>query len=118
MRGIFTEITESYQTLAGASEVCVQAGTEGVPEDAVSVVIPDAVMYIPLEDLVDFEKEKERLTKEKEKLEKELARSKGMLSNEKFLNKAPAEKVAEERAKMDKYQQMMDDVLARLAQMK
>ena len=74
-------------------------------------------MYIPLEDLVDFEKEKERLTKEKEKLEKELARSKGMLSNEKFLNKAPAEKVAEERAKMDKYQQMMDDVLARLAQM-
>ena len=55
---------------------------------------------------------------EKEKLEKELARSKGMLSNEKFLNKAPAEKVAEERAKMDKYQQMMDDVLARLAQMK
>lgn len=118
VRGIFTEITESYQTLAGASEVCVQAGTEGVPEDAVSVVIPDAVMYIPLEDLVDFEKEKERLTKEKEKLEKELARSKGMLSNEKFLNKAPAEKVAEERAKMDKYQQMMDDVLARLAQMK
>ena len=69
VRGIFTEITESYQTLAGASEVCVQAGTEGVPEDAVSVVIPDAVMYIPLEDLVDFEKEKERLTKEKEKLE-------------------------------------------------
>ncbi len=63
-------------------------------------------------------RKKERLTKEKEKLEKELARSKGMLSNEKFLNKAPAEKVAEERAKMDKYQQMMDDVLARLAQMK
>ena len=55
---------------------------------------------------------------EKEKLEKELARSKGMLSNEKFLNKAPAEKVAEERAKMDKYPQMMDDVLARLAQIK
>lgn len=65
--GIFTEITESYQTLAGASEVCVQAGTEGVPEDAVSVVIPDAVMYIPLEDLVDFEKEKERLNQGKRK---------------------------------------------------
>ena len=75
-------------------------------------------MYIPLEDLVDFEKEKERLTKEKAKLEKELARSKGMLSNERFLSKAPADKVAEERAKMDKYQQMMDDVVARLAQMK
>ena len=118
VRQIFTDIVESYQTLAGATEVLVQAGTDNVPEDAVSVVIPDAVMYIPLEDLVDFEKEKERLTKEKAKLEKELARSKGMLSNERFLSKAPADKVAEERAKMDKYQQMMDDVVARLAQMK
>ena len=118
VRQIFTAIVESYRTLAGATEVLVQAGTDSVPEDAVSVVIPDAVMYIPLEDLVDFEKEKERLTKEKAKLEKELARSRGMLSNERFLSKAPADKVAEERAKMDKYQQMMDDVVARLAQMK
>ena len=54
----------------------------------------------------------------KEKLEKELARSKGMLSNEKFISKAPAAKVEEEKAKLEKYQQMMDDVLARLAQMK
>ena len=71
-----------------------------------------------MEDLVDFEKEKERLTKEKEKLEKELARSKGMLSNEKFISKAPAAKVEEEKAKLEKYQQMMDQVVARLAQMK
>ncbi len=86
--GIFTEITESYQTLAGASEVCVQAGTEGVPEDAVSVVIPDAVMYIPLEDLVDFEKEKERLTKEKENWKRNLREARVCFPMRKFLNKA------------------------------
>ena len=69
-------------------------------------------------DLVDFEKEKERLTKEKEKLEKELARSRGMLSNEKFMSKAPEAKVAEEREKLAKYEAMMAQVEARLASMK
>ena len=87
-------------------------------EDAVSVVIPGAVAYLPLEDLVDFEKEKERLNKEKAKLTKELARSRGMLSNEKFLNNAKPEKVEEEKAKLAKYEQMMEQVEERLAQMK
>ena len=84
----------------------------------VSVVIPDAVAYLPLEDLVDFEKEKERLNKEKDKLTKELARSRGMLSNEKFLNNAKPEKVQEEKDKLAKYEQMMEQVQERLAQMK
>ena len=66
----------------------------------------------------DFEKEKERLHKEKDKLTKELARSKGMLSNEKFLNNAKPEKVQEEKDKLAKYEQMMAQVEARLAQMK
>ena len=118
VRQTFADIRDTYESLAGASDVVIQAGTQGVPEDAVSAVIPDAVLYIPLEDLVDFEKERERLTKEQARLEKELARSKGMLSNERFLSKAPAEKVAEERAKMEQYQQMMDDVVARLEQMR
>ena len=117
VRDVFAAIRDTYQSLAGASEVVIQADKTGVPEDAVSVVIPDAVLYLPLEDLVDMEKERERLTKEKERLTKELARSKGMLSNEKFLSKAPAAKVEEEKAKMAKYQQMMDDVSARLEQM-
>ena len=63
---------------------------------------------LPLEDLVDFEKEKERLNKEKDKLTKELARSRGMLSNEKFLNNAKPEKVQEEKDKLAKYEQMME----------
>ena len=81
-------------------------------------MIPDAVAYLPLEDLVDFEKEKERLNKEKDKLTKELARSMGMLSNEKFLNNAKPEKVQEEKDKLAKYEQMMAQVEERLAQFK
>ncbi|MBQ5446498.1 MAG: class I tRNA ligase family protein, partial [Lachnospiraceae bacterium] len=115
---IFENNKEVYVNLAFASEIVVQNNKEGVAEDAVSVVIPDATVYLPLEDLVDFEKEKERLNKEKEKLAKELKRSKGMLSNEKFVNNAKPEKVQEERDKLAKYEQMMAQVEERLSQMK
>ncbi|WP_097076244.1 valine--tRNA ligase [Pseudobutyrivibrio ruminis] len=118
VRATFDEITPIFKTLAGATEVYVQADKLGIGDDAVSAVIPDATLFVPLEDLVDFEKEKERLTKEKEKLEKELARSRGMLSNEKFMSKAPEAKVAEEREKLAKYEAMMAQVEARLASMK
>ena len=118
VRATFDEITPIFKTLAGATDVIVQADKLGIGDDAVSAVIPDATLFVPLEDLVDFEKEKERLTKEKEKLEKELARSRGMLSNEKFMSKAPEAKVAEEREKLAKYEQMMAQVEARLASMK
>lgn len=101
----------------GASDVSVQADKNGIEDDAVSVVIPGATLYLPLEDLVDFEKEKERLLKRKERLTKELARSRGMLSNEKFLSKAPEAKVQEEKEKLAGYEQMMAQVEERLAQM-
>lgn len=118
VRATFDEITPIFKTLAGATEVFIQADKAGISDDAVSAVIPDATLFVPLEDLVDFEKEKERLTKEKEKLEKELARSRSMLSNEKFMSKAPEAKVAEEREKLAKYEAMMAQVEARLASMK
>lgn len=118
LRNVFEDNKEVYVNLAFASEIVVQADKSGIGEDAVSVVIPGAVVYLPLEDLVDFEKEKERLNKEKERLTKELARSKGMLSNEKFLNNAKPEKVQEEKEKLAKYEQMMAQVEERLAQMK
>ena len=111
LRTVFEENKEVYVNLASTSEIIVQADKNGISEDAVSVVIPGAVLYLPLEDLVDFEKEKDKLTKE-------LARSKGMLSNEKFLNNAKPEKVQEEKDKLAKYEQMMAQVEARLAQMK
>ncbi|MGN0142136.1 MAG: valine--tRNA ligase [Roseburia sp.] len=117
IRDTFARNVESYSNLAFASEVDVQPDKSGIGEDAVSVVIPGATVYLPLEDLVDFEKEKERLLKEQARLEKELARSKGMLSNEKFLSKAPEAKVQEEKDKLAGYEQMMAQVKERLAQM-
>ena len=117
LRMLFQSSVDRYAHLISASEVIVQEDKTGIPDDAVSVVITNAVVYIPLEELVDMEKEKERLTKEKAKLEKELARSNGMLNNEKFLSKAPQAKVDEEKAKLEKYKQMMADVEARLAQL-
>ena len=114
---IFQEMKVAYSLLASASEVLVQQDKAGIGEDAVSVVIPGAVVYLPLDDLVEIEKEKERLQKEKERLAKELSRSRGMLSNEKFLTKAPAEKVQEEKEKLAKYEQMMAQVEERLGQM-
>ncbi len=115
---LFASHKDIYRQLISASEIDVQADKAGIPEDAVSVVIPNAVVYIPLEELVDMAKERERLEKEKAKLAKELARSNGMLNNEKFLSKAPQAKVDEEKAKLEKYKQMMEDVENRLAQLK
>ncbi len=114
----FESMKKTYQNLISASEVDVQSDKAGIGEDAVSVVIPGAVVYMPLEDLVDMEKEKERLLKEEERLKKELARSHGMLNNEKFVSKAPAAKIQEEKDKLAKYEQMMATVQERLAQMK
>lgn len=114
IREIFAQNQTTYAGLANASEVCVQADESGIGSDAVSAVIPDAVIYMPLADLVDLTKEKERLTREQKRLEGELKRSHGMLSNERFLSNAPADKVAAERDKLAKYEQMMADVTARL----
>lgn len=114
----FESMKKTYQNLISASEIDVQSDKAGIGEDAVSVVIPGAVVYMPLEDLVDMEKEKERLLKEEERLKKELARSHGMLNNEKFVSKAPAAKIQEEKDKLTKYEQMMATVQERLAQMK
>lgn len=72
---------------------------------------------MPFAELVDIDKEIERLKKEEERLTKELARVNGMLGNEKFVSKAPQAKIDEEKAKLEKYTQMMDQVKARLAQL-
>jgi valyl-tRNA synthetase len=114
----FTTMQASYMNLISANAVVIAQDKTGIAEDAVSVVIPGAVVYMPLEDLVDMEKEKERLLKEKDRLAKELARSNGMLNNEKFVSKAPQEKIQEEKDKLAKYEQMMEQVKERLAQMK
>ena len=114
----FEELTTCACPLMSASELAVQADKAGIADDAVSIVVPDASVYVPLEELIDFEQEIERLTKEEARLTKEIARSNGMLNNEKFVSKAPAAKVQEERDKLETYQQMMAQVKERLEGLK
>ena len=108
-------VKASAQPLMMANEILIQKTKEGVADNAVSVVVPDAVVYLPLEDLVDFEQELERLTKEKERLTGEIRRAEGMLSNEKFVSRAPEAKVQEEREKLEKYTQMLSQVEERMS---
>ena len=115
---IFEHSKVFFATLGYASEVFLQKDKTGIAEDAVSAVIPQAAIYMPFAELVDIAKEIERLEKEEERLTKELARVNGMLANEKFVSKAPAAKIEEEKAKQAKYSQMMEQVKERLAQLK
>jgi valyl-tRNA synthetase len=117
VRKLFTKGKQFFAFLAGASEVTVQADKSGIADDAVSVVIPTATVYIPFTELVDIKQEIERLQKEQKRLEGELARVNGMLNNERFMSKAPEAKVAEERAKLEKYTQMKEQVEERLSQL-
>ena len=117
-RNIFMDSKVFFASLGYANEILVQKDKAGIGEDAVSAIIPGAVIYIPFADLVDIEKERERLTKEKERLEGELKRVNGMLSNPNFVNKAPEAKLAEEREKLEKYNNMMEQVAERLGHLK
>ncbi len=115
VRKTFEHSKVFFGTLAYASDVIIQDDKSGIAADAVSVVIPDANIYMPFAELVDIAREKERLTNEKDRLTGEIRRSNGMLSNERFISKAPKAKVDEERDKLQKYQQMLLQVTERLA---
>ena len=117
VREIFENGKVFFATLGHAGEVVIQADKAGIADDAVSALTAAAAIYMPLAELVDVEKEIERLKKEEERLTKELARVNGMLGNEKFVSRAPEAKIQEERKKLEKYTQMMDQVKERLAQL-
>ena len=114
IRNSFTDGRTYFTALAKAEEVTVQEDNTGIDDSAVSVIIPGAEIYSPLEQLLDIEKEIERLKGEKARLEKEVARCNGMLNNERFVSKAPADKVQAERDKLANYEQMMAQVEERL----
>ena len=107
-----------FASLAYASDVTIQSDKSGIADDAVSVVIANANLYIPFAELVDIKQEIERLEKESKRLDGELARVNGMLSNEKFISKAPEAKIAEEKEKLTKYTQMKQQIVERLAQLR
>ena len=114
VRDVFEESRVIFMSLAGANELYIEADKAKVPDDAVSAVIAGADIYIPFEDLVDVEKEKERLKKEEVKLLAELDRVNNMLGNEKFISKAPASKIEEEKEKLDKYTKMLEQLREQL----
>ncbi len=118
IRTVFEDGKLFFASLAYASDVTIQEAKSGIADDAVSVVIANANIYIPFAELVDIRQEIERLEKEEKRLDGELARVNGMLNNEKFMSKAPESKIAEERAKLTKYTQMRQQVAERLAQLR
>lgn len=114
-RPAMEEGKEYFKSLASASEVEIQDNKDGIPEDAVSVVIDGVELFIPLDELVDFEKEKERLNKERDKALAEIKRVEGKLNNPGFVNKAPAKLVEEEKAKKEKFEEILHTIEERLA---
>ena len=107
-----------FRRLAGASETAVIPESELGTEKTVSAVTEAATIYIPLGDLVDFDKELARLAKEQENLTKEIARAEGKLNNAGFVAKAPAALVEQEKAKLALNQQKLEQVTARIAELK
>ena len=101
--------------LANITDITFTTDKGDVPEETMSAVIDGAEIYIPLDDIMDYEAELDRLRKEKQKLEGEVKRVTGKLSNEGFVSKAPAKVVEEEKAKKVKYEEMLAKVIERLA---
>ena len=108
-----------YDADAGAAVVVTDitfiADKSEVPEEVMSAVVAGAEVFIPLDDIMDYEAEYDRLTKEKKKLEGEVKRVVGKLSNEGFVSKAPEKVINEEKAKQVKYEEMLAKVAGRLA---
>lgn len=107
-----------FLSLASASDVEIKDSKDGIPEDAVAVVIDGVELFMPLDELLDFEKERERLNKEKEKAISEIKRVEGKLNNPGFMNKAPEKLVEEERAKKDKFEEILKTIEERLEKLK
>lgn len=118
LKNILSLSERYFKTLASASEIEIVENKENISDDAMSAVVGNCTIFLPLEDLVDIEKEIERLEKEREKLEGEIKRVKSKLSNEGFVSKAPKQVIEQEKEKEIKYQQMMEKVLDRLASLR
>lgn len=118
VRNIFENGKVFFASLASASEVIIQADKAGISDDAVSAAVHNGMIYMPFAELVDIEKEKERLSKERDKLIKEVERVDKKLSNEGFVSKAPAKVIEEEKAKQEKYKAMLKQVEEQLNSLK
>ena len=107
-----------FRKLAGASETVMLNDRNEVKEKTVSAVTAAGELFIPLGDLVDFEKEIARLGKEYDNLQKEINRSRGMLNNQGFIAKAPAQLVQQERDKLEAAETKIKAIENRIAELK
>ena len=114
VRDFFTSIQKTFAMLAGAKETLIQADKAGVADDAVSVVVSGAAVYLPLEEMVDKEKEIERLNRERKKLAAEVERAVNKLNNEGFIKKAPPQLVEDEKSKLAKFEKMLAELTERI----
>ena len=119
---VVTKYTESFKTaekilikLASASEVILTDGYTS--DDAITIATDAGSLYIPLAEVVDLEKERARLSAELAKTDGEIERIEKKLSNEGFVAKAPAAVVEGERAKLAKYRETREAILASLAKL-
>ena len=114
---LFTANANALLKLAGASGMeFVESGAD-VGERTMSQVIDGCTVFVPLGELVDLEKERERLTKELERVVGEIGRADGKLRNRGFLEKAPKALVDAERAKLDKFIEMKQKLEAQLKEL-
>ncbi|MEG2199948.1 MAG: valine--tRNA ligase, partial [Anaerovorax sp.] len=102
------------ESLANITEIHFAEDKSQVPDEVMSAVIGGVEIFIPLDDLLDYKAEFQRLTKEKKRLSGEVARIEGKLANEGFVKKAPAHVIEEEKAKKEKYETMLTKVMERL----
>ncbi|WP_099203024.1 valine--tRNA ligase [Miniphocaeibacter massiliensis] len=107
---VLKELSNNFKTLGGASSIEFKDTDLDEDIDAISIVQNKFKIFIPLSGLVDYNKELERLEKEAEKLNGEIKRASGKLSNEKFTAKAPEHVVQEEKDKLKKYENMLEEV--------
>ena len=110
LRKGFEKGQEFFKSLGKAENLHIQTDKSGIAEDAVSIALSDCFIYLPLDELVDRQKEIDRLNAQKSKLEKEIKRSEGMLNNEKFISKAAKSKIEEEKAKYENYKKELNAV--------
>ena len=106
------------EKLASADKIIIQKDKSGISDTAVSIAAPGMEIYIPFDELVDIDKEIERLEKELLTYKNEIKRVEKMLSNEGFVAKAPASKIEEEKAKKVKYEELLIKTEERISSLK
>ena len=106
------------EKLAGVSGIEFIEDKSTLTEKVVSQVIDGFELFVPLGELVDFEQEIKRLEGELNSVQSEIARASGKLSNNGFLEKAPKALVDSERAKLNKYIDMREKIMAQIKDLK